>query len=111
MANASIHSLRKIRDTKYFADQRGYETDYLKVSKRHIQRNHYLKDEFSNLIIVQRKTTKDRELKSKVSRLDEDVKAYLKQTGAVSAAAVTLTDADASNLDYASEVESKIKRL
>lgn len=88
MANASIHSLRKIRDTKYFADQRGYETDYLK-----------------------RKTTKDRELKSKISRLDEDVKAYLKQTGAVSAAAVTLTDADAVNLDYASEVESKIKRL
>ncbi|KAL4509212.1 hypothetical protein ABPG72_018143 [Tetrahymena utriculariae] len=88
--NTSGHSLRKFRNTKYFQDQRGYETDYMKR-----------KNEFAGSTPQQKKGK---------NKFDDQVNEYLKKAGSGLSESVVAAD-DSKNLDYASEVESKIKSL
>ncbi|KAL4480036.1 hypothetical protein ABPG74_020552 [Tetrahymena malaccensis] len=88
--NTSGHSLRKFRNTKYFQDQRGYETDYMKR-----------KNEFAGSTPQQKKGK---------NKFDDQVNEYLKKAGSGLSESVVAAD-DNKNLDYASEVESKIKSL
>ncbi|EAR92070.2 hypothetical protein TTHERM_00105650 (macronuclear) [Tetrahymena thermophila SB210] len=88
--NTSGHSLRKFRNTKYFQDQRGYETDYMK------RRN-----EFAGSTPQQKKEK---------NKFDDQVNEYLRKAGSGLSESVVAAD-DNQNLDYASEVESKIKSL